>query len=149
MAKAKRYTVSDGKTVLTLEEARRGWYAVTAPMEPALHTQSRGVVEAFAMARDALRELAAHRTARHGHRASRPSRSSPRARRFNVSDGRLLLTLKPMDEGVFLVQSPMDPEILASAKSLREVFEKAYDVQRSLIASRRASAQRKRAKAAG
>lgn len=149
MAKTRRYTISDGKLVLTLEEAGRGWYAVTSPMEPALNTQARGIPQAFEMARDALREVTAARTGKNGHRASRRGASPSRASQYNVSDGRLILTLEPKDKGLFLVQSPMDPEILASARTLREAFEKAYDVQRSLIASRRDWARRERLRAAG
>ncbi|HWB20021.1 MAG TPA: hypothetical protein VG711_06965 [Phycisphaerales bacterium] len=54
---AKRYTVSDGKLVLTLEEAERGWYVVTSPMDPGITTQARSVKEAFVMARDAQKVL--------------------------------------------------------------------------------------------
>ena len=70
------------------------------------------------------------------------------AKKYTVSDGKLVLTLEPMDEGGYLVRSPMDPEILASAKTLREAYEKAYDVRKSLIASRREWAKRKRQKQA-
>ncbi len=38
---AKRYTVSDGKLVLTLEEAEEGGYVVTSPMDPAARDRSR------------------------------------------------------------------------------------------------------------
>jgi predicted RNase H-like HicB family nuclease len=148
---AKRYNVSDGKLVLTLEEAGRGWYAVTSPMEPALTTQARNLPEAFAMARDALNELAQHRAERNGRRPARRPRSARTApaKRYNVSDGTLVLTLQPMEKGLFLVRSPMDPEILASARTVREAFENAYDVQRSLIASRRDWARRRGLRAAG
>jgi antitoxin HicB len=61
MAKAKRYNVSDGKLLLTLEEAGRGWYVVTSPMEPGINTQARSIPEAFEMARDAMRLLRKHR----------------------------------------------------------------------------------------
>jgi len=54
---SKRYNVSDGKLVLTLEEAEKGWYVVSSPMEPGLNTQARTIPEAFEMARDAMREL--------------------------------------------------------------------------------------------
>lgn len=59
------------------------------------------------------------------------------AKTYTVNDGRLVLTLTPMKEGGYLVRSPMDPEILASATTIGEAFEKAYDVQKSLVASRR------------
>ena len=58
---AKRYTVSDGKLVLTLEEAEEGGYVVTSPMDPAITTQAETVSEAFAMARDAIKTLKAGR----------------------------------------------------------------------------------------
>jgi len=54
---AKKYTVSDGKLVLTLEEAEEGGYVVTSPMWPGLVTEAEDVPEAFLMARDALKVL--------------------------------------------------------------------------------------------
>jgi predicted RNase H-like HicB family nuclease len=54
---AKRYSVSDGKLVLTLEEAPEGGFVVTSPMDPALITEAETIREAFLMARDALRTL--------------------------------------------------------------------------------------------
>ena len=56
-----RYTVSDGKLVLTLEEADEGGYVVTAPLEPEMITEAETVAEAFANARDALQALARSR----------------------------------------------------------------------------------------
>ena len=57
MARPQRYTVSDGKLVLTLEEAENGWYVVTSPDDPGVTTQARTVKEAFVMARDAIKGL--------------------------------------------------------------------------------------------
>ena len=57
----KRYTVSDGKLMLYLEPAGKGWYAVTSPLDPALITQAKSVEEAFFMAYDALKCLRAAR----------------------------------------------------------------------------------------
>ena len=57
----KRYTVSDGKLVLTLQEAEEGGYVVTSPLAPELITEAESVEEAFANARDALKALAASR----------------------------------------------------------------------------------------
>jgi antitoxin HicB len=61
MAKKKtRYTVSDGKMVLTLESAEEGGYVVTSPLDPELITQGDTLEEAFEMAYDAaalLREV--------------------------------------------------------------------------------------------
>ena len=50
---AKRYTISDGKLVLTLEEAEEGGFIVTSPLDPGLNTEAETVAEAFEMARDA------------------------------------------------------------------------------------------------
>ncbi|HEV2295636.1 MAG TPA: hypothetical protein VGR35_17445 [Tepidisphaeraceae bacterium] len=66
----KRYTVSDGIMVLTLEEADEGGFVVTSPMEPALVTEAETVAEAFDMARDAMKTLAEGR-AKLGRRAPR------------------------------------------------------------------------------
>ena len=55
---AKRYTVSDGKLVLVLEEAPEGGFVVTSPLDPALITEADSVREAFDMARDAMKTLA-------------------------------------------------------------------------------------------
>jgi predicted RNase H-like HicB family nuclease len=57
MAKPRRYTVSDGKLVLVLEEAPAGGFVVSSPMDPALWTQAETIAEAFEMARDALKTL--------------------------------------------------------------------------------------------
>jgi len=54
---AKRYTISDGSLVLTLEPAPEGGYIVTSPLEPQLITEADTIPDAFAMARDALRSL--------------------------------------------------------------------------------------------
>ncbi len=55
---AKRYTVNDGQLVLVLEEAEEGGFTVTSPLDPGLVTEAESLGEAFANARDALRELA-------------------------------------------------------------------------------------------
>lgn len=53
----KKYTVTDGKLVLTLQEDEKGWYTVTSPTDPALITQARSIREAFKNARDAQQAL--------------------------------------------------------------------------------------------
>jgi antitoxin HicB len=53
----KRYTVSDGKLMLTLEEAKEGGYIVTSPLNPELITQADTIGEAFTNARDAMKAL--------------------------------------------------------------------------------------------
>ena len=57
----KRYTVSDGKIVLILQEAEEGGYVVTSPLDPQLITEAETVKEAFENARDALAALVASR----------------------------------------------------------------------------------------
>ena len=54
---SKRYTVSDGKLVLNLEEAEEGGYIVTSPLDPELITQAETIGEAFVNARDAAKAL--------------------------------------------------------------------------------------------
>jgi antitoxin HicB len=52
-----RYTVSDGRLVLVLEEAGEGGYVVTSPLDPELITEAETIAEAFANARDAGKAL--------------------------------------------------------------------------------------------
>lgn len=59
--KPTRFTVSDGKMVLTLEAAEEGGYTVTAPLIPGLVTEAETLEEAFEMARDAAAALKAAR----------------------------------------------------------------------------------------
>ena len=61
----KKYTVSDGKMVLTLTEDEGGWYTVTSPTDPAMITQAKTIREAFRMAKDAFEALAASRSDPH------------------------------------------------------------------------------------
>ncbi len=57
----RKYTVSDGKIVLVLQEAAEGGYIVTSPLDPELITEAETVSEAFENARDALKALRASR----------------------------------------------------------------------------------------
>jgi antitoxin HicB len=54
---SKRYTVSDGKLVLNIEEAEEGGFIVTSPLNPELITEAETLEEAFANARDAAKAL--------------------------------------------------------------------------------------------
>ena len=56
--------------------------------------------------------------------------------RCTVSDGRLLLTLEPAEEGGFVVTSPLDPQLITEAETLEEAFANARDVARMLRAAR-------------
>jgi predicted RNase H-like HicB family nuclease len=57
MARPTKYTVSDGKMVLTLEVAEEGGFTVTSPFIPGLVTEADTLQEAFEMARDAAASL--------------------------------------------------------------------------------------------
>ncbi len=54
---SKMYTVSDGKLLLTLAEAKEGGYVVTSPLDPELITEAETISEAFENTHDALRSL--------------------------------------------------------------------------------------------
>jgi len=56
-----RYTVSDGRMVLTLEPCSDGGFAVSSPLDPELLTQGETIEECFANAKDAARSLRASR----------------------------------------------------------------------------------------
>ena len=70
----KKYTVSDGKLVLTLEEADEGGFLVTSPLDPALVTEGETIAECFEMARDALKGLRQSRAKPLRQTGTRPSR---------------------------------------------------------------------------
>ena len=57
MTPKKRYTVSDGKLVLTLECAEEGGYIVTSTLEPELITEAETLDQAFLNAHDAMKAL--------------------------------------------------------------------------------------------
>ena len=70
----KKYTISNGKLVLTLEAADEGGFVVSSPLDPGLWTQAETIEEAFKNARDAMKELAAaRRDLARKRRASRPA----------------------------------------------------------------------------
>ena len=52
--KPTKYTVSDGKLVLTLEVAEEGGYIVTSAFNPDILTQADSLDEAFENARDVV-----------------------------------------------------------------------------------------------
>ncbi len=62
MNRTRRYTVSDGKIVLNLEEAEEGGYVVTSPLDPELVTEAETLEDAFTKARDAAKALKESRT---------------------------------------------------------------------------------------
>jgi predicted RNase H-like HicB family nuclease len=56
--------------------------------------------------------------------------------RYTVSDGKMVLTLTPAEEGGFLVTSPLDPGLVTEAETLEEAFEMGYDAAAGLKAAR-------------
>jgi antitoxin HicB len=58
------------------------------------------------------------------------------AKSYTVSDGKLVLTLTPAEEGGFVVTSPLDPELVTEAESVEESFRMARDALRALRTSR-------------
>jgi hypothetical protein len=58
----KKYTITDGKIILTLQDDEDGWYTVTSPTDPAMITQAKSIPDALRMARDAFAALASSRS---------------------------------------------------------------------------------------
>lgn len=71
---AKKYTVSDGKLVLTVEDAEEGGFVVTSPLDPELVTEGESIAECFENARDALKALRQSRAKLFRQTTSRPAR---------------------------------------------------------------------------
>jgi antitoxin HicB len=57
-------------------------------------------------------------------------------KRYQVTDGKLSLTLEPAEEGGFIVTSPLDPELITEADSIPEAFDNARDALKALHQSR-------------
>ena len=57
--------------------------------------------------------------------------------KYNVTDGKMLLTLEEDEGGWYVVTSPSDPALITQARSIKEAFEMARDAQAALAASRR------------
>jgi antitoxin HicB len=57
--------------------------------------------------------------------------------KYTVSDGQMVLTLEPADEGGFVVTSPFDPELITQAESIQEAFASARDAADALNESRK------------
>ncbi len=58
------------------------------------------------------------------------------SRTYTVSDGSMVLTLEPAEEGGYVVTSPFDPELITEADSLDEAFTNARDAAAALNESR-------------
>jgi predicted RNase H-like HicB family nuclease len=55
---------------------------------------------------------------------------------YTVSDGEMVLSLEPAEEGGYVVTSPLDPELVTEAGSLDEAFANARDAAEALNQSR-------------
>jgi predicted RNase H-like HicB family nuclease len=58
------------------------------------------------------------------------------AKQYTVSDGNLVLTLEPAEEGGYVVTSPLDPQLVTEAETVEEAFEQARDALNALKQSR-------------
>jgi antitoxin HicB len=58
-------------------------------------------------------------------------------KQYTVSDAKLVLTLQEADEGGYVVTSPLDPQLITEAETVREAFENARDALAALVTSRR------------
>jgi antitoxin HicB len=56
--------------------------------------------------------------------------------KYTVSDGQIVLTLEPAEEGGFVVTSPLDPELITEAETIQEAFANARDATEALNESR-------------
>jgi antitoxin HicB len=58
------------------------------------------------------------------------------AKRYTVSDGKMVLCLEPAEEGGYVVTSPLDPELITEAETVEEAFANAQDAARALRQAR-------------
>ena len=61
---------------------------------------------------------------------------------YVVSDGILVLNLRPAGDGWYAVTSPIDPQLITQARSIEEAFEMAHDARKSLADARKQLAKR-------
>ena len=62
--------------------------------------------------------------------------STTMATAYQVSDGRIVLTLRPDPSGGFVVTSPTDPAMITEAETIEEAFRQARDAFAALAESR-------------
>jgi antitoxin HicB len=58
-------------------------------------------------------------------------------KQYTVSDGKIVLHLQEAVEGGYIVTSPLDPQLITEAETVKEAFENAKDALAALSASRR------------
>lgn len=54
-----------------------------------------------------------------------------------MSNGKLVLNLEEAEEGGYVVTSPLDPELITQAETIKEAFTNAQDAAKALDRSRR------------
>lgn len=59
-------------------------------------------------------------------------------KKITVSDGKLMLVLEPAEEGGYIVTSPIDPELITEAETVKEAFVMARDALYGLAKMRAA-----------
>jgi antitoxin HicB len=58
-------------------------------------------------------------------------------KQYTVSDGKIVLILQEAEEGGYIVTSPLDPQLITQAETVKEAFENAKNALAALSASRR------------
>ncbi len=58
-------------------------------------------------------------------------------KQYTVSDGKIVLILQEAEEGGYIVTSPLDPQLITEAETVKEAFENAKDALAALSATRR------------
>lgn len=66
------------------------------------------------------------------------------AKRYTVTDGRLVLQLKEAEEGGFTVTSPIDPGMVTEAETVSEAFVNARDAMKELARARASLAKQRK-----
>lgn len=57
-------------------------------------------------------------------------------KRYTVSDGKLVLNFEAVEEGGYVVTSPLDPELITQAETIEEAFANARDAAQALKQAR-------------
>lgn len=70
---------------------------------------------------------------------------------YTASDGKMVITLEPAEEGGYVVTSPLDPGLVTEAETIEEAFVMAYDAaellretRAALVAGSTSTTQRRR-----
>jgi antitoxin HicB len=53
-------------------------------------------------------------------------------KQFTVTDGKMVLILRPAEEGGYTVTSPFDPALITEAETIEEAFDMARDAEKTL-----------------